>query len=383
MSAPGRSQAPIVLAPVSTGWTAKEHIVAALGPWLQRHLPQAQGLQIVQATRPTGAGVANETLLLDVEGWPGAAQLVVRIASPDYWYIERELPLHWRLYRQFESQHEVPTPRVLAWEADPALIGQPFFVMERLPGRVPPDNPNYNFAGWLAEASPQRQRRVWQRAVSAMAAFHRASAAFGAAPFEFLSRPGRGDDGLSQALHYWRAYYDEAVGTQTHPAMEAGWSWLLANRPPPQPTQLAWGDARYGNLLFDADDRVTGLLDWDLTSLAGPESDLAWWLLMAQTNARGAGVAPLPGLGDQRDTIGLWESEVGHTARALPYHLAFAAFRLGAILIKMAEFLAQRGQSTPEREALRTDNFGTQILASMLGLPTAKAPVIHWRDLAG
>lgn len=377
-----KEKSPVILAPVSSGWGSLENFAGALEGWLRRELPGAASLRVVQAQRPKGSGVSNETVLLDVAGWDGPARMVARIASPDYWYIERELPVHWRLYQQFEAQQHVPTPRVLGWEADPAVLGQPFFVMERLGGSAPPDNPNYNHGGWLAEASPARQRRVWKSAVEALAGFHRASAAFGAAPFAFLARPGRGDDGLSQALHYWRAYYDEAAGGREHPVMEAGWAWLLANQPPARPTELAWGDARFGNLLFDEDDRVTALLDWDLTSLAGPESDLAWWLLMAQTNSRGAGVPQLPGLGDRDETIALWQEAAGRRATDLSYHLAFGAFRLAAILVKMAEFLARRGQATPERELLRTDNFGTQILASMLGLPLAHPPAIHWRDLA-
>jgi len=68
-------------------------------------------------------------------------------------------------------------------------------------------------------------------------------------------------------------------------------------------------------------------------------------------------------------------------ANHLSYHLAFASFKLGAVLIKLAGFLANRGRSTPERERLRTDNYGTQLLATMLGLPLDSTPIVEWQQL--
>jgi len=371
---------PTVLAPVNRGLRSDAEVAAALEPWLRRHIAGATDLRITKLDRPAGSGVANETILIDAIDRSGPRQLVVRVESPDYWYPEREISIHYQLYQVFEGQSLVPTPHVFGLEEDRAVLGERFFVMERKPGITVPDVPSYNSEGWLSRADAGRRHRIWARAVAMMAAFHRASAAFGPPPFFFLDRPERGESGLEQSMRYWRLYYDWAAEARAHPVMEAGWQWLLSNLPADRTTALAWGDARLGNLLFEHD-RITGLLDWDMVSLAGAETDLSWWLLMDQAHSRGNGVRRLDGLGNARETIALWEEGIGRSVQDLDFHLAFAAFRLGAVLIKLSNFLANRGLSSPERDRMRTDNFGTQVLATMLGLPTPAPPVIEWRHL--
>jgi aminoglycoside phosphotransferase (APT) family kinase protein len=56
--------------------------------------------------------------------------------------------------------------------------------------------------------------------------------------------------------------------------------------------------------MFD-DREVAGVLDWNMVSLAGPESDLAWWAIMHLLQTASVGVAHLEGFGsptrDDRD----------------------------------------------------------------------------------
>ena len=59
-------------------------------------------------------------------------------------------------------------------ELDPAAIGAPFFVMDRVEGRVPPDVMPYNFGmdSWVYDASPEEQRHLQEKSVEVLAALH-------------------------------------------------------------------------------------------------------------------------------------------------------------------------------------------------------------------
>jgi aminoglycoside phosphotransferase (APT) family kinase protein len=181
----------------------------------------------------------------------------------------------------------------------------------------------------------------------------------------FLEHHERGTTGLEQALTFWRSYYELAAEGREHRVMEEAGDWLCGNLPTDRPTSLAWGDARIGNMIF-RDFTCVAVLDWDMVSLAGGESDLAWWILQDQGSA-----ARLPGIGSLDETIGLWEQVTGRRAHDLHYYLTFNAFRLGAIRIRLAHQMAAISGPSPELIELETNNVAIQQLALLLGITPA------------
>ena len=68
---------------------------------------------------------------------------------------------------------EVPVPTVGLFEPTGEVLGTPFFLMDRIDGVVPPDVLPYNFGdNWLADASPEDQRRLQDNTVEAIAGLH-------------------------------------------------------------------------------------------------------------------------------------------------------------------------------------------------------------------
>lgn len=329
----------------------------ALGPWLAARLPRLGIAHITDLRQPDGAGVANETLLIDTATahGPGPA-LVVRIDAGEHLYLDASLALHHAMYRRVGECGGVPVPAIHAFEEDPAVLGAPFMVMERVAGVGPPDRPNFNFGGWLHGSSEDVQREAWRQAVTTMARLH----ALDPARFAFLLRPADGRSGLEQSLAYWERYA-RWCGGDSQPLVAAAAAWLRERLPADAPTGLSWGDARLQNLLF-RDGRCVALLDWDMVSLAGPEADLAWWALADHKYTASAGRARLPGIGSPAATIGLWESLTGRTARHMDWHLVFASFRQALISIRLAQL---RGGSGVEA----APSVGLQWLSCLLGLP--------------
>ncbi len=64
-------------------------------------------------------------------------------------------------------------PRVLWLEEDPPPLGAPFFVVERVDGRVPPDVMSYTYEGnWLHAASDDELAHLEAASIGLLARLH-------------------------------------------------------------------------------------------------------------------------------------------------------------------------------------------------------------------
>lgn len=333
--------------------------------WLASRL-DLDDLAITNVRTPTGSGVANETLMLDGEWTDGDERstggFVVRIAVSDSLYRDPDISLQYRTLEALADVAVVPLPTALGFEPSASVLGAPFYVMSRVDGDAPADNPYYTEVGFVVDATVEQRRQLWQDAVEVMARFHRVPAA----RLAFLNRPERGATGLEQDLATWREYHEWAASGRPHPTLDSASQWLVENLPDDRPTSPAWGDARICNMIFH-DFRCVAMLDWDQVSLAGPESDLAWWII--SEHFRG-GSDPLPGLGSFDELVDGWEQLTGWHADNLRYHIAYACFRLSAMLRRLNDQMLARGLF-PEGTDIATNAAFVQMLALLLDAPPA------------
>jgi aminoglycoside phosphotransferase (APT) family kinase protein len=328
----------------------------ALTDWLVPRLG-ASPLQLSALHTPPVSGVSNETYLFEARGHTVRYALVARVQTGDPLYLEAAVERQFLTYRALADADGVAVPAVVGYEADPAVLGAPFFVMERVPGDIPGSNPHFTRKGWLYDATPAQRRAAWRSAVEQLVAMHRVDTA----DLTFLDRGEPGKSALERELNHWRAAYRWAAGAATFPVLEAAEEWLLANLPADQMPALSWGDARLENLVFD-DFRCVAVLDFETTSLAGPASDLAWWALMDK------GSDVLAGLGSPQETIDLYRRLTGAEVPDLKYHLVLCAFRLSAVYIRLAALLRARDALPPGQAGLAENNEKVQQLALLLGL---------------
>lgn len=339
-------------------------IVAALETWLAARHPDRRDLRVSALSRPVGAGMSNETILFRA-GWRESGvetgrDLVLRIAPGKY-----------RLFRTpaFESQYRllallgekdlVRVPEMIGYEADPALFGQPFFVMSRLVGRVPVSYPPYNRSGFLHDASPAERRRLWETALLELTRIHRVPDADCA----FLARPDLGETGFDQLLAEWVASYEWSGDGRRVPALDAILDWLTGHKPDARIDGLSWGDARIGNMMFGADFGLVGVMDWEQISLGGALQDLAWWLTFDDLHSARVGLKRLDGLGDREETLSIWSERTGRAVTDLRWYEVFANFRL-AVLVARKQ--AIEGGDEPNHNA--NNNLYTRAVFEWLGL---------------
>lgn len=151
-----------------------ETLALRLTAWLDARLP---GAEVTGVRAPESNGMSSETLLFDIDhpGTPLRACAVRLAADPDAYTV---FPVY-GLRRQYETMRDVarhtdlPVPRVLWLEEDPAPLGAPFFVMERVEGRVPPDVMPYTYEGnWLHSATDGERARLEEATISVIARLH-------------------------------------------------------------------------------------------------------------------------------------------------------------------------------------------------------------------
>jgi aminoglycoside phosphotransferase (APT) family kinase protein len=340
-----------------------------LARWLAGKLPEAEGIRISDLRGPGNTGFSNDTLLLDL-AWRGRSgpeddALVVRVEPsglrvfPFY-----DLAREFRILRILEGS-DVPVPHARWMEQDPSILGAPFYVMERLEGRVPPDNPPYHISGWVTEIAPEERARIWWSGLEVLARIHRID--WKRAGLGFLDAPQLARDPLEGQLRYYERYLEWAARGRPHPTSDAALRWLVKHRPEEEPTALCWGDARLGNMIF-RDGRCVAVLDWEMAALGSPEADLGWWLFFDHHHSAGCGAPRLAGFPSRAESVARYEEWTGHRVRHLEYYEIFAAFRFSVIMMRVAQQLEEHGL-LPRGSDFETNNTCTRLLAAMLGFP--------------
>ena len=341
-----------------------------LAGWLHRKLPRATELAVSPLAGPAATGFSNDTLLFDVESVEDGRRehraLVARIEPTGFGVFPTyDLTLQYRVMAALRNTG-VPVPQMLWFEPDASLLGAPFYVMERVAGRIPNDNPPYHAGGWMTEVSPEERGAIWWSGVDTLAAIHRCDP--GKLGIDFLDAPPAGADTVGWQLEFWRRYCDWVIGDGAFPTLEAGWQWLVANRPPPsQRRDLCWGDSRIGNMIF-RDGRCVAVLDWEMATLGPAEMDLGWFLFMDRHHSEGIETPRLAGFGDRAATIARWESAVGRSAEHVAYWEAFTAWRFAVIMVRVAHQMQSIGV-LPADSTFPADNTASRLLAKTLDLP--------------
>ncbi len=356
-----------IVAPNQRDFTTLER---ALFDWLQSKMPQAVDLRTDSFAYPHGAGLSHETILFDAhwaeDGVQHTRGMVIRIKPTHHtvyqhdWFIEQ--------YRIMEALHRAnatPVATPLWLELDPAIVGAPFFVMEKRIGKVPVSFPPYSREGWVKDISPVQRRTLWENAIHAFADIQ----SLPLSDVKFLDPDNRYPDGFEQEWDRWREYFDWARNGEVYPFLDEIWSRLDRTRPTSRQPGLVWGDARIGNIMFDDQQKVVAVMDWEAPGIGGALHDLGYWCAMSRIETEQQGVPRLEGMGSREETIALWGELTGIDTSEIEWYERFSALKMCCLAIRtMVLFPSERPGMN------RYDNPATRILADMYGLsaPTPK-----------
>ena len=254
--------------------------------------------------------------------------------------MQREYRVLSRLWKGYQ-----PAPRAYHYCDDSAVMGKPFFVMERRSGLVIRST-------WPAAIGDDRdlRRRITESVVDGLAALHRVDAdSIG------LGDLGHPDGFVQRQVDGWRSRW-EAAKTREVPDMDRVVELLGSAVPEPQTITLLHNDYKLDNAMVDGEGTLVAVFDWDMTTRGDPLTDLGTLLgYWADPDDPGyailAGhVVPLTPVMTKREVVDRYASGTGFDVGRLAFYEGLALFRIAVILEQIyARYAA--GQTKDDRFA--------------------------------
>jgi aminoglycoside phosphotransferase (APT) family kinase protein len=231
-----------------------------LTAFLRRQLVDSPDIAVSHVRRLAGFN-SKEIFLLEVTGcphWP--AQSVMR-REPAFNVTGSSLTSEWELLGHLRAAG-VAAPRVLIAGANSDVSDGEFIVMERLSGSPRP-----------AATLGHDGRRVMLQLARSAAHFHQVPIPAHLERFADLGQSAA-QRTLARVERYYRRWQEERVEDSV--VMEATYRWLISNvHRVPERAVLVHGDFSLRNVLLEGD-RITGLLDWELSHAGDPAEDLSY-----------------------------------------------------------------------------------------------------------
>ena len=244
------------------------------------------------------------------------------------------------------ASRSIPAPRPIALCEDAAVLGVPFYLMERVRGVI------LRGAGG-GTPGPDVMRRLSESFVETLAAIHSVDASDPA-----IAALGKPDGYVARQISGWTKRW-EASRTDDVPSMDRTAQWLASHEPVSSGACLVHNDYKYDNLILDPGDnsRIVAVLDWEMATLGDPLLDvgtsLGYWVEAGDHPALrslGLGVTSLPGNFTRTE---LWERYLARTGRLAAdpsFYYAFGLFKI-AVIAQQIFFRYRKGLTRDERFA--------------------------------
>jgi aminoglycoside phosphotransferase (APT) family kinase protein len=228
-----------------------------------------------------------------------------------------------RLLRALEPT-PVRAPRVLAVCADQAVIGSPFYVMEKVEGHVItnrlPDELDH----------PAERARIADELIDSLVELH-------AVDWEAVGLEGFGKPTgyLERQLRRFTGLWDHNRTRDIAEVEQVG-EWLARNLPESPPATIVHGDYRLGNTIIAPSPpaRLAAILDWEMATIGDPLADVGYLMLHwieATDPAPGQfnlqNVTRLPGFPTRAEMIGRYEERSGRSMHSLSWYVTLALWK--------------------------------------------------------
>jgi aminoglycoside phosphotransferase (APT) family kinase protein len=254
------------------------------------------------------------------------------------------------------APHFALAPGAYAFCDDPAVLGAPFYLMERRHGIV-------IRLRWPAElpATPAAYRAASEGLLDALVALHDVDLATAGLdglghPDGFVERQVRGWSGRWERA---RALAREAGSAREVPLLDRLGERLLAAIPKAPAPVLLHNDFKFDNVMIDPRDpgRVVAILDWEMATTGDPLVDLGtllgYWPEAGDPPLRAgtsAAFTTLPGFPTRAELVARYAAARGVDCSRIGWYESFALFKTAVVLEQIfIRFL--RGQTRDPRFA--------------------------------
>ena len=210
-------------------------------------------------------GASRETYKIRIKDQFNNEEKLILRRTQESSLIETSQSTEYLAYSAYQDT-SVPVPLMIDINEDQEILGAPFMLMQQLDGvAASPFTPNVY--------SPNEQK-LGEQFWSILGEIAKKDIAD-----DFINQFDNTEIGPC-----WKKELDKWVGViredsiSVEPILEAGIRKLYGNEPKESKKKsLVHGDYRNGNFLF-LEDRITGILDWEMAHIGEPLEDLAWAL---------------------------------------------------------------------------------------------------------
>jgi aminoglycoside phosphotransferase (APT) family kinase protein len=226
---------------------------------------------------------------------------------------------------------KLPIPAPLFIDREGSILGDPFYLMENLPGEAWGD---WGAPDWVTSGSVTQNSGISEQVLDAYAVLHHHP------PLDSLQP-------ISTALaelNRWRAPIERFADR----ALLEAFDRLAETLPSEQAPAPCHGDAKLANMLWHAG-HLTGVLDWEMAFNGDPRWDLANFLSFFDSPwDAGLPGSNCPGLWQRDRIIDEWESKTGRCASGIDWFEAARKTRAASIM-GYGLWLWQTGRSSDAR----------------------------------
>jgi aminoglycoside phosphotransferase (APT) family kinase protein len=327
--------------------------VEAVERYIRAHIEDLPDGELSVSQFPSGA--SNLTYLLRIGDWEGVLRRPpLGPVPPKAHDMGRESGILRRLGAVYPL-----APKPYFFCEDEAVIGAPFYVMERKTGVVLDESFPEN-----VEHDEELCRGISRTVVDTLVRLHAVDVEEAG-----LGDLGRPEGFLRRQTEAWISRYDKAK-TDEIGEVESLTGWLAGDVPESPPPAIIHNDYKLNNLVLDPEDltEVRAVLDWEMATVGDPLFDLAvslsYWIEPDDPDELKAvmpTVTVTPGFMTRRDLIDRYERESGRDLSEMHWYVVFGYFKLAAIL-QQIYVRWQKGQTGDERFA----DFGERVRTVIL-----------------
>jgi aminoglycoside phosphotransferase (APT) family kinase protein len=315
---------------------------SALDAYLKANLPDLEGAPRVSQF-PGGA--SNLTYLLSYL----ARDLVIR--RPPFGHKARtahDMGREYRILSQLGSRFPY-CPTALLYCTNEAVMGAPFYVMERIEGII-------LRAEMPAELgmTPATTEALCKRFVDTLVELHQVD--YDACGLGDLGKPA---GYVQRQISGWCERYDKAM-TADAPHWHETKQWLHDKMPADHPrSALVHNDFRFDNVILDPENpaRIIGVLDWELTTLGDPLMDLgnslAYWIEAgdpAALQSMRRQPSHAPGMLTRQQIVDYYAERANISIDNFDFYYTYGLFRLAGI-VQQIYYRYFHGQTQDKRFA--------------------------------
>ncbi|MDW3210493.1 MAG: phosphotransferase family protein [Reichenbachiella sp.] len=219
------------------------------------------------------------------------------------------------------------SPRPILHCADKDIIGDEFFIMERVRGIILRNAPPKNMP-----MTAELMQTISTNSVDILCDLHQLDL-----DKNNLWELGKPEGYVKRQVEGWVERYNQSKTDQL-PGMEALGEWLTQNITTSQTVTLLHNDYKYDNLVLSLDNYsdVLAVLDWEMATIGDPLMDLgtalAYWVELIDPPAlKSFNLTWMPGNLNRQQVLERYTEKTGIDTSNIHFYYVFACFKLGVI----------------------------------------------------